>query len=105
MTDELYQRLFDELAETRRSVEVKTDELHRHFDVVAEGLESKIQLVAEGLMAQGERIDARLDRFQKDVAGEFSEVRSMIHFSHSDLDRRVRSLDDRVERLEAAAPH
>lgn len=82
----------------------RADEIMRHFDVVAEGLESKIQIVAEGQVLIREELGA----FRTDVAGEFSELRAMVKFSYAELDRRIRTLEgavasltDRMDRLEA----
>jgi uncharacterized protein YceH (UPF0502 family) len=106
-------RHYDETAaETRRYVELTAAETRRHFEIVAEGLETKIDTVAEGVIAANERIerlDAKVDRLAVDMANEFNDVRSMIKFSHHELDRRVRALEDvvtdlqaRVERLESS---
>ena len=55
----------------------RADEIVRHFDVVAEGLESKIQIVAEGQVMIREELRA----FRGEVASEFAEIRSMVEFS------------------------
>ena len=55
----------------------RTAEIMRHFDVVAEGLESKIQIIAEGQVLIREELKA----FRAEVVGEFSELRSMVKFS------------------------
>lgn len=95
MDDEVVERLFGELSETRR-----------HFDVVAEGLHSEIQQVAEGV----EAVNGELRQFRSEVKEEFREVRSMIKLSYTEPDRRlntletsVHSLETRVERLEKTA--
>ena len=61
----------------------------RENRVLIEGLHGKVQLVAEGVAT----VDAKLERFQEDVAKEFKEVRATmdLHFSH--LDRRVKKLE------------
>lgn len=76
----------------KKLIETTSAETRRHFDVVAERLESKIDVVAEGVVACTERID----RFEAKMHEEFNEVRSMIKFSHHELDRRVRTLDREV---------
>ena len=50
------------------------------------------------------------DRLSLDMKAEFSDVRSMIKFSHSELDRRITTLEEgfsdlksRVDRLESSA--
>jgi ABC-type transporter Mla subunit MlaD len=101
-----------QFAEMRGYVEETAAETRRHFDVVAEGLKAKIETVAEGVISANERIDrvdAKVDRLASDMTTEFNDVRSMIKFSHHELDRRVRSLEEvvsqlqmRVERLESS---
>jgi len=73
-------------------------ETRRHFGVVAERLETKIELVAEGVVAANERIDrldAKVDQLADHITNEFSDVRSLITLSHTQLDRRVRTLEER----------
>jgi len=89
----------------KKLIESTAAETRRHFDVVAEQLESKIDTVAEGVVGCNERIE-RLETTMKE---EFAEVRSMIKFSHQELDRRLRTLEEvvsdlqtRVERLESS---
>jgi uncharacterized protein YceH (UPF0502 family) len=99
-------------AEARAHSDRNAAETRRHFDVVAERLESKIETIAEGVVAANERIDrldAKVDRLAADMDDGFNETRSMIKFSHHELDRRLRSLEDvvadlqaRVERLESS---
>jgi len=81
----------------QRIVREEGVETRRHFDVVAEGLRSEIRMVAESVT----HVDDKLGQFRTDVAQEFAETRAMIKFSHAELDRRVRSLEDSVVRLEA----
>jgi exonuclease VII small subunit len=85
-------------------------EIKRHFNVVAERLEGRIQLLAEGIVG----LDERLGRFEERVEARFDsmdrrfeETQAMIKFSHAELDRRIRaleegyaSLESRVQRLE-----
>ena len=73
----------------KKLIESTAAETRRHFDVVAERLSSKIDVVADGVITCNQRID-RLDGSMKE---EFAEVRSMIKFSHHDLDRRLRMLE------------
>jgi len=51
-------------------VEARTTETRRHFDVVAENMQSKVQLVAEGLVA----LDQKMERFQEEVHEDFRKV-------------------------------
>ncbi len=83
-----------------------SEEIKRHFNVVAESLRSEIRTVAEGLVATNER----LDRLEVRITEEFAEVKAMIRLSFGELDRRIRSLEEdvaslrtRLEKLEARA--
>jgi hypothetical protein len=53
-----------------------TDEIKRHFNVVAEGLRSEIRTVAEGLSATNEKID----RLESRVFEELSEIKAIPAF-------------------------
>ncbi len=107
MTDDLATKILDELVALRRStdrldakvdtldakvdtLDAKQEELHRYFGVVSESLRSDIQQVAEGVALTNER----LDRHQEENTREFSEVRSMIRLSYSELERRIRTLEE-----------
>lgn len=109
----------DEIAETRRRAEALAkdarqhtdsvaEETRRHFDVVAEQLTGDMKLLAEGFADLSARVDRKADA--EEMRQEFAEVRSMIRFSHVDLDRRLRTLEDvaalqvRVDRIEGSLP-
>src|SRR5262245_26250334 len=106
MSDDLSAKILEELAALRRSTEnleakqedlrlslqaeirQSAEESRREFGVLAESLRSDVQQVAEGVVSVGER----LDRFQAETARGFTDMRSMLQFSHGNLDRRVRTL-------------
>jgi outer membrane murein-binding lipoprotein Lpp len=142
--------------ELKKFIESTAVETRRHFDVVAERLESRIEIVAEGVLSNSERIgrldakvdhlgskvdhldakvdhldtkaihldskvdqldrrvgqlDSKVDQLSANMKTEFSDIRSMIKFSHAELDRRLRTVEDvvanlqaRVERLETSTP-
>jgi len=84
------------------------EEIKRHFSVVAEGLEHKIQQVAEGVVNLNEKLDREMTALRQEMRTEFGEVKSMIKFSYTELDRRIRTLEEgftalqaRIERVEA----
>ncbi len=86
-------------------------ETRKHFEAVAEGLEKKIDAVAEAVAVFDEKLDRRTDETREEMRRGFSETQAMIKFSHAELDRRVRGLEQafadlqaRVERLEET-PH
>lgn len=84
-------------ADLRRILESSAAETRAHFDVISEGLRAEVRLVAEGVTSVGERVD----RLSADIKEEFTEVRSMIRFSHAELDRRLNSLETSVSDLQA----
>lgn len=80
------------------------EKTRRHFDIVADGLRSDLRAIGEGVLGANQR----LDRHSEEVTEEFAEVRAMIKFSFTDLDRRivqleqlVQNLAQRVQRLES----
>jgi predicted nuclease with TOPRIM domain len=73
-----------------------TDEIKRHFNVVAEGLRSEIRTVAEGLAT-----NEKIDRLESHLADELNEIKAMIRLSFGELDRRMRSLEGDVASLRA----
>lgn len=84
-------------------------ETRRHFDVTAEGLRTQIQTIAEAVTSVGEQLGREAVRLEEKMDRGFAETQAMIKFSHSELDRRVRSLEEivsdlqaRVERLETS---
>ncbi len=95
---------FDTIDEKFNTIDEKFEENKRYFGVVAEGLRNEIRQVAEGVA----NVDENLDRFRKEVQGEFKEVRALIKFSYAELDQRIRVLEGefqnlkgRMDRLEA----
>jgi hypothetical protein len=105
MPDDDLKRLLDTIRQENATAH---EETRRHFGVLVEGMETKIDTVADGVVSVNERI-VRLEATMKE---EFAEVRAMIKFSHSELDRRLRTLEEivldlqgRVERLESSSTH
>lgn len=86
--------------ELRQEMQVTTSDLRRHFDVTAEDIRHQVQLVAEGVENVVTETVARLT---SDLRNEFAESKAFMSFSYSDLDRRLRSLEGRVERLESSS--
>jgi len=97
--------------DVKRLIQESAAGTRQHFDVVAEGLQRQIQLVAEGVSSNGERTErlaTRLDqledgmhRMENGMHREFEEVRSMIRLSYTELDHRLRSLEQTVGALQA----
>ena len=105
----------------------RTDEILRHFDLVAEAVQGQIAQVGEGVVLSNERlgrIEARLDRvesrldrvetrseaLESEMRAGFAEVKSMIKLSYVELEGRMSSLErelldlrSRVQKLETRA--
>lgn len=109
MTDDELRRLFESLRqenasaheETRKYVDASAAETRREFHVVAEQQDKKIQFLAEAIATVDEKLERRIDGLEAEMKREFADTRSMIKFSHSELDRRP-DLQSRVERLESS---
>ncbi len=102
MTDEELRQLFEGIRQENAAAH---EETRRLSNVTAEGLRQEIRLVGESVL----QIDKKLDRTAQEIRAEmrqgFAETQAMIKFSYAELDRRVSSLEERVDRLEAAKPH
>jgi phage shock protein A len=70
-------RRFEQVA-TKDEALALQKETRRHFDVVAERMQSQIQVVAEGVTGIAER----LDRFERKTEEGYSDIRAAIHFSY-----------------------
>ncbi len=106
--------------ETRRHVDGALDQMRqenavahletrRHFDVSIQRLEKRFDLLAEALAGVDERLDSKTADLEEGMERGFAETQAMIKFSHAELDRRVRALEEgfadlqgRVERLEGS---
>jgi predicted RNase H-like nuclease (RuvC/YqgF family) len=82
-------------------VEMKDTEervLHQ-YHITAEGLRDDIKQVAEGVMNLNEKFDREISQFRKEVAHSHEELKAMIKFSYSELDRRITALEIELENL------
>lgn len=82
------QRVFAETVER-----VAADNRH-FFAVGTEGLRHEIQLVAEGVTDTREALDREAAGIREEVQRTARETQAMITFSHAELDRRVRALEE-----------
>jgi hypothetical protein len=84
----------------KRHADAKADEVKRHFDATAEALRGDIRVIADSVVAVADRLDRTAMDIREEMRSGFAETQAMIKFSHADLDRRLTSLETRVERLE-----
>ena len=68
------------------------DDTRRHFDVVAERLESRMQLISEGISSLSERLDRVEENLREEILRSQRELSAMIRFSYAELDRRIQAL-------------
>ena len=109
--------------ELLNAIKQDNEQTRRHFDVVAESLESQIRVIAEGhgvlvekidglgtrmdhLETKVDALDSRMDHLETKLDGfivetrtNFDEVRAAIKFSYAELDRRVAHLESFVQDL------
>lgn len=103
--------LEDARGETRlvaQSLEDARDEIHLGT-VSLEDARGEIRLVAESVVNVNEKLDRVAVRLDDKIEKTAADTQAMIKFSHADLDRRVRALEEgltdlqtRVERLEGS---
>lgn len=88
-------------AETRRHPDEVAAETRRHFDAADARWEARFDALAKHLAAIDEKLDRKTAALEERMNHGFAETQSMIKFSHHDLDRRLRSLEEVVADLEA----
>ena len=107
LMDEELKNLLEAMRQENAAAQAET---RRHFDVVAERLETRFGGLAESVGLVDEKLDRTTVVLEERIERGFAETQAMIKFSHHELDRRVRSLENtvadlqaRVERLESSA--
>lgn len=122
MTDEELKALFESLRQETASLRQETTngftevrheiaETRRHLEVRIEASRDETRLVAEGVVNVAEQLKQTEQRLDEKIDRTAAETQAMLRFSHADLDRRFRNLEEtvtdlqeRVERLERS-PH
>ena len=96
---------------------VHSAEIRRHFDIAVERLEGRFGVLSEAITQVDEKLERKTAGIIEKLDRTAAETQAMIKFSHAELDRRVRSLEEshrmleetvgnlasRVERLETSA--
>jgi hypothetical protein len=75
-------------------------EMRRHFDVSNEALRGDVRGVAEAVTTLDAKFDRELTSVRSEMREGFSETQSMFKFSHAELDRRIRELEEHQRGLE-----
>ena len=113
MTDDDLKGLFAALQRENAGMREENAAAHadtrRHFEVLTEGTRKDIQIVAESVLHLSEKLDRTAINLDGKIDRTAAETQAMIKFSHVEIDRRMRSLEDavadlqtRVERLEGS---
>lgn len=113
MTDEDLKALFAALQRENAGMREENAAAHaetrRHFEVLTEGTRKDIQIVAESVALLSDKLERTAISLDEKIERTAAETQAMIKFSHAEIDRRVRSLEDavadlqaRVERLEGS---
>jgi hypothetical protein len=106
MTDDELKHLFDamrqELAANRQENAQSHAETRRHFDIVTEGTRQEIRLVVEAVALVDEKLEREASDIRQEMRTGFAETQAMIKFSHAELDRRVRTVEQNQRALEDA---
>ena len=80
----------------RRLFESHSAEIRRHFDVNTEGVKREVSLLAEGLTPFVQKLDTSIGRLDKKIDATAIETQAAVKFSHSELERRMREIEDRL---------
>ena len=91
----------DDLKSILDRIDSAAAETRRHFDTVVERLDSKLNLTLETLSLVDQKIDGTAGRLEAKMDAGFAETQAMIKFSYAELDRRLTSLEGRVNEIEA----
>lgn len=78
----------------------KIDDLRRHVGVIEERWDAKFDFLAELLQAVNEKVDRKLSTVAEEQAQANADTQAMIKFSHAELDRRIRFMEQTLRQLE-----
>jgi hypothetical protein len=87
-------------AETRSYIDQKVAENRDFFEMLNEGTRHEIGLVAEKVVRVEERLDSVKNELEERMERGFADTQAMIKFSHAELDRRIRTLEENQRTLE-----
>src|SRR5205823_4533170 len=102
--DELKRLLEANAAESQRHFNETVDKLsaeNRHmFELATESLRHEIKLVDEGVTTTREALNREAADIREEVRRTAAETQAMIKFSHAELDRRVRVLEESLRTVD-----
>jgi len=104
-------RLRNEMGDLKTELKGIEERVLHQYHITAEALRDDIKQVAEGVMNLNEKFDRETSGFRKDFTFSQDEIKAMIKFSYSELDRRLTKLESdfenlkhRVARIEGRTP-
>ncbi|MEA2488856.1 MAG: hypothetical protein QOH21_648 [Acidobacteriota bacterium] len=80
--------------------DVSVEEMRRHFEVTAEDVKHQVRLVAENVLMVDEKLVREASDIRDEMRTGFANTQAMIKFSHDELHRRVRALEDSQRTVE-----
>lgn len=87
-------------AMTDEELKALFDAMRRHFDITFEAAKHETRLLAESVSHLDEKHDRTRESLEQKIESSAAETRAMIKFSHVELDRRVRTLEESQRTLE-----
>ena len=87
-------------AENQETVNRISAENRQYFEVATEALQHQIGLVAEKVVGVTEELHREAADIRVEMRTGFADTQAMIRFSHAELDRRVRKLEDKDRAIE-----
>ncbi|MGK2856284.1 MAG: hypothetical protein ACSLFQ_03655 [Thermoanaerobaculia bacterium] len=88
------------LAAMRDDQAAANADTRRHFDVANEATRHELHLVAEAVAQGNEKLDRRAIALDEAIQRTAAETQAMIKFSHDELQRPVRTLENSVANLQ-----
>jgi archaellum component FlaC len=90
---------FDDQQTSFRGLRTNFGDLRNHFGMVVEHFDRRFDLLAEGL-ENVQQIDTRqVNTLRDETKQDSDEIRGMLKFSHSGLDRRLTTVEKDVKKL------
>ena len=86
--------------ETRSYIDQKVAENRDFFEMLNEATRHEIGLVAEKVVRVEEKLDNVKSELEERMEHGFADTKAMIKFSHAELDRRIRTLEENQRTLE-----
>jgi chaperonin cofactor prefoldin len=101
---ERIEKRFDAVDKRFEAIDKKIDDtaavLRRHAEVLAEAADKRIDFLTEMVALLDEKVDRKTGALELRMDQSFADTQAMIKFSHAELDRRVRFMEQTLQVLE-----